>query len=81
MLTALKVIVTVLYVLVSVALVVIVLLQEGKSDGLGALNGSSGSSYWEKNKSRSAEGAISKLTKILAAVFIVLSVVLNVAFR
>ena len=79
--TALKVIITVLYVLVCAALVVIVLLQEGKSDGLGALNGSTGSSYWEKNKGRSAEGAISKITKILAAVFIILSVVLNVVFQ
>ena len=78
--TALRVILTVLYVLVCVALIVIVLLQEGKSNGLGALNGSSGTSYWEKNKGRSAEGAIQKLTKILAAVFIVLSVVLNIAF-
>ncbi|MBR1757349.1 MAG: preprotein translocase subunit SecG [Lachnospiraceae bacterium] len=79
--TALKVIVTLIYVLVCIALVIIVLLQEGKSDGLGALNGSTGTSYWEKNKGRSAEGAISTITKILAAVFIVLSVVLNVVFQ
>lgn len=79
--TALKVIVTLLYVVVCIALVVIVLLQEGKSDGLGALNGSSGTSYWEKNKGRSAEGAIKKITRILAAAFILLSLVLNVVFQ
>jgi len=79
--TALKVIATLIYVVVCVALIVIVLLQEGKSNGLGALNGSNGSSYWEQNKSRSAEGKIKMVTRILAAVFVILSVVLNLFFQ
>ena len=70
-------IVTVLYVLICIALVVIVLFQESKSQGLsGSINGIA-ETYWGKNKGRSMEGALEKGTKILAALFIVLSVVLN----
>lgn len=73
----LKGIVTVIYVLVCIALVVIVLMQEGKSAGLsGAINGVA-DTYWGKNKGRSMEGALEKVTKLLALVFIVLSLVLN----
>lgn len=73
----LKGIVTVIYVLVCIALVVVVLMQEGKSAGLsGAINGVA-DTYWGKNKGRSMEGTLEKITKILAAVFIVFSVVLN----
>ncbi len=73
----LRVIVTVLYVLICVALVAIVLFQESKTQGLsGTINGVA-ETYWGKNKGRSMEGALEKGTKILAALFIVLSVVLN----
>ncbi len=73
----LRVIVTVLYVLICVALVVVVLFQESKAQGLsGSINGVA-ETYWGKNKGRSMEGALEKGTKILAALFIVLSVVLN----
>lgn len=70
-------IVTVLYVLICIALVVIVLFQESKSQGLsGSINGIA-ETYWGKNKGRSMEGALEKGTKVLAVLFIVLSVVLN----
>ena len=73
----LRVIVTVLYVLICVALVAVVLFQESKTQGLsGTINGVA-ETYWGKNKGRSMEGALEKGTKILAALFIVLSVVLN----
>lgn len=74
---ALRAIVTVIYVLICIGLVVIVLMQEGKSAGLsGAISGVA-DTYWGKNKGRSMEGALEKSTKVLAALFIVLSVVLN----
>jgi len=73
----LRVIVTVLYVLICIALVVLVIFQESKTQGLsGSINGVA-ETYWGKNKGRSMEGALEKGTKILAALFIVLSVVLN----
>ena len=73
----LRVIVTVLYVLICIALVALVLFQESKTQGLsGTINGVA-ETYWGKNKGRSMEGALEKGTKILATLFIVLSVVLN----
>ena len=76
---ALKVICTVLYLLICVAIVVIVLMQDSKSEGLSsAITGGAGSnSYWSKNKGRSKEGMLSKVTIGLAVLFIVLSIVLN----
>lgn len=69
-------IVTVIYVLLCIALIVVVLMQEGKSAGLsGAINGMA-DTYWGKNKGRSMEGTLEKVTKILAALFIILSIVL-----
>lgn len=75
----LRMILTVVFVLVCIALVVLVLLQEGKSAGLGAIAGAA-ESYWGKNKGRSMEGNLVRFTKILAVVFIVLAVILNLNF-
>lgn len=77
MMAVLKVIVTILYVIICIALVVVVLMQEGKSAGLsGAINGMA-DTYWGKNKGRSMEGALQKFTKALAVGFFLLSIVLN----
>ncbi len=73
---ALRVIVTALYVLICIALVIVVIMQEGKSAGLGAISGMA-ETYWGKNKGRSIEGKLEFATKILAVLFIVLSLVLN----
>ena len=75
----LRIVVTVVFVLVSIALVVLVLMQEGKSAGLGAIAGAA-ETYWGKNKGRSMEGTLVRLTKILAAAFILLAVILNLNF-
>ena len=65
---ALKIVLTILFILVCIALVVLVLMQEGKSAGLGAISGAA-ETYWGKNKGRSMEGLLVKLTKLLAALF------------
>ena len=51
----LRTILTVIYVIDCIALTVVVLMQEGKQQGLGAIAGIS-DTYWGRNKSRSAEG-------------------------
>lgn len=73
---ALKIVLTVLFIIVCIALVVLVLMQEGKSAGLGAISGAA-ETYWGKNKGRSMEGQLVKFTKILAVLFMGLAVVLN----
>lgn len=72
----LRVILTVLFILDCIALVIVVLMQEGKAAGLGAISGAA-ETYWGKNKGRSMEGMLVKLTKVLAVVFILFAVVLN----
>ena len=73
---ALKMILTVLFIIVCLALAVIILLQESKSSGLGAISGAA-DTYWGKNKGRSMEGNLEKFTKIAAVLIFVLALVLN----
>ena len=75
---ALKIVLTILFILVCIALVVLVLMQEGKSAGLGAISGAA-ETYWGKNKGRTMEGQLVKITKVLALLFMVLAVVLNLS--
>ena len=76
---ALRVILTIVFIIVCLALIGIVLLQEGKSAGLGAIAGAA-ESYWGKNKGRSMEGTMVKITKYLVIAFIVIAAVLNINF-
>lgn len=71
-----RIILTILFIIICIALVVLVLLQEGKSAGLGSISGAA-ESYWGKNKGRSMEGTLVKVTKYLAIGFLLLAVVLN----
>ena len=73
----LKMILTVIFILISIALTVIILMQEGKSAGLGAIAGAA-DTYWGKNKGRSMEGMLVKITKVLVALFIIIAAVLNI---
>ncbi len=73
---ALKTIITIIFILVCIMLVVLVLMQEGKSAGLGSIGGAA-ESYWGKNKGRSMDGLLVKITKVLAVLFMVLAAVLN----
>ena len=73
----LKVILSVVFVLICIALTVIVLLQEGKSAGLGSISGMA-DSYWGKNRGRSMEGTLEKFTKFAAAALLVLALILNI---
>ena len=50
----LKTVLTVVFIIICIALTVIILLQEGKSAGLGAISGAA-DTYWGKNKGRSME--------------------------
>ena len=73
----LSIILKILFIVVCVAIVVLVLMQEGKSAGLGAISGAA-ETYWGKNKGSSMEGILGKITKYVAIGFIILAVVLNI---
>lgn len=74
---ALKIVLTILFIVVCIALVVLVLMQEGKSAGLGAISGAA-ETYWGKNKGRSMEGILVKFTRALVVLFLVIAAVLNI---
>lgn len=64
-------ILTVVFMIISFIITVVILLQEGKQAGLtGAISGAA-ESYWGKNKGRSMEGKLEKITKICVVLFFV----------
>lgn len=73
---ALRTVLLIVFIIICIALVILVLMQEGKSAGLGAISGAA-ETYWGKNKGRSMEGTLVKVTKFLAVGFIVLAAILN----
>ncbi len=73
-----RVIVEILFMIMSVVMTVIVLMQEGKSYGLGSLGGGNQDSYWSKNKGRSAEGVLVKTTRILLIIFLAGAAVMSI---
>ena len=70
--TILRTLLIIIFVVAALAVTVIVLMQEGKSAGLGSMAGgaSGGDSYWAKNKKHSLEGKFEKWTKITAVIFV-----------
>ena len=72
----LKIVLMIIFAIDCIALTIIVLMQEGKSAGLGAIAGAA-DTYWGKNKGRSMEGRLVTGTKILVVLFVVIAAVLN----
>ncbi len=71
----LKTILTIIFIIISIALTVIVLMQEGKQQGLGSIGGMA-DTYWGRNKGRSMEGVMVKATTVMVILFMVISAVL-----
>ena len=72
-----KTILTIIFIIICVFLSAVILLQEGKSAGS---IGGMADSYWGRNKSRSMEGKLEKLTKYAAILWLILALVLNLKF-
>ena len=72
-----KIILTVLEVIASLALIVVVLFQSGKEDGLGALMGNS-DSFLSKSKFGSMDKVLASATKWIALAWIVLTMCLSI---
>lgn len=74
----LAIVLKVVLVLVCIGLVAIVLIQQGRASGLSGAIGGAGETYWGKNKARSMEGGLHKITVALAILYIALALVLNI---
>ncbi len=76
---ALKIVLAIIFIIDCVALVTLVLAQEGKTQGLGSIQGFAETTYWGQIKGRSREGVLKKVTVVLSVLFVVLSIVLNMS--
>ena len=72
-----RTIIQIVFIILSIIMKVIVLMKEGKNNGLGALTGSA-DTYWGKNKGRSMEGMLVKVTRVLLSLFLIISAVLTI---
>ena len=72
----LKTVLTVVFIILSIVITVVILMQEGKSAGLGAIAGAA-DTYWGKNKGRSMEGVLVKITRAGVVLFLLIAMVLN----
>lgn len=73
-----KLALTIVFLLIAVIMAILILFQEGKSNGLsGSIGGGSSETYWSKNKGRSKESKLITITTILMILFFVLSLVLS----
>lgn len=67
-------------ILISIAMVLIIMMQESRQSGLsGVMTGGSSDSYLGKNKGRTLDAVLSRITKVLAVIFGVLILAADIA--
>ena len=71
-------IITVIQLLCGLALIAMVLAQSGKSAGLSGTIGGVADSFLAKNKAKTIDAKLARATKWVGAVFVVLTLALNV---
>ena len=71
-----KTVVTILQLLCGLAIILIVLFQSGKSQGLSGAIGGIADSYMSRSKAKSMDAKLARCTKWVAAVFVVLTLIL-----
>ena len=64
----------------SIAIIIVIILQEGHQQGLGVVTGGA-DTFFSKNKARSIDAFLSRWTKLFAFVFVAVVVALNVIAR
>ena len=72
----LSVVLSIVYIIFCVVMVVLILSQEGKQQGLGTIAGG-GETYWAKIKGHTKEGMLPRLTAILAGLFLFVSILID----
>ena len=75
---ALVIVITVLQLLCGLAVILAVLFQSGKSAGLSGTIGGVADTFMAKGKAKSFDAKLARATKWIGAVFIVLTLVLNI---
>ena len=70
------IVLSILMVISAIVLIITVLLQSSDSDGVSALAGGSSESFFGKNQTSTLEGKLAMATKVSAAVFVILAVIM-----
>lgn len=73
---AMQIIMGIVLLIFSIAIIVVVLLQEGHQQNLGAITGGA-DTFFSKNKARSIDAFLSRWTKIIAVGFFILVIAIN----
>ncbi|MCI5970456.1 MAG: preprotein translocase subunit SecG [Oscillospiraceae bacterium] len=77
----LKNVLSVVQIIVSLVLTTVVLMQSGKQTGLSGSIAGGAETFFGKIKARTMDGMLSRLTTILAVLFIVISFVLSLIIK
>ena len=73
--TALQYVLAILVIIVSVIITALVMLQESKQQGLSGAIGGAAETFFGKNKGRTMEAKLEKLTKVAGVLFFILALV------
>lgn len=77
----LKYVLIAIYAIVCLALIVVALMQTKDTQGAsGTITGSTTSNFYEKNKGRTKEGRLKRLTIYLGIAFVVLAIALGIVY-
>ena len=70
-----RTLVTIIFMLICLVMIIVVMMQESKNSGFGALSGQVASdSYVRKNRGRTKEGKLERITAILGFLFFVVAI-------
>lgn len=70
----------IVFLVISVILTIIVMMQEGKGGGLTSSISGSTETYWSKNKGKSKEAVLMKVTIVIGVIFMLLALFLSSRF-
>lgn len=71
-----QLILSIIYFILAIALIAVVMLQSGKSSGLSGAIGGGADTFLSKNKAKSADARLARMTKWVAIVFMILTLVI-----
>ena len=71
-----QLVLSIIYFIVAIALIAVVMLQSGKSAGLSGAIGGGSDTFLSKNKAKSADARLARMTKWVAIVFMILTLVI-----
>ncbi len=72
---------SIIYLILALVLTAVVILQSGKSNGLSGAIGGGSETFLAKNKAKSLDARLAKLTKWIAILFVVLTMVMSFVIK